>query len=63
MVIYDRRGRGDSGDTEPYAADRETEGIAAVLDVVGGRGALYGDSSGAAPALRTWPHRVTSSPT
>lgn len=52
VVIYDRRGRGDSGDTQPYAVDREIEDIAAVLDVVGGRGALYGHSSGAALALR-----------
>lgn len=52
VVIYDRRGRGDSGDTPPYAVDREIEDIAALLDVVGGRGALFGHSSGAALALR-----------
>lgn len=48
---YDRRGRGDSGDTLPYAVDREVEDIAAVIDAAGGPVALYGTSSGAALAL------------
>jgi pimeloyl-ACP methyl ester carboxylesterase len=50
---YDRRGRGDSGDRgyEAYAIDREIEDIEAVIDVAGGRAALYGSSSGAALAL------------
>lgn len=52
VVIYDRRGRGDSGDTMPYAVDREIDDIAALLDVVGGRAALFGHSSGAVLALR-----------
>ena len=52
VVIYDRRGRGDSGDTLPYAVDREIEDISALLDRVGGRGALFGHSSGAALILR-----------
>lgn len=52
VVIYDRRGRGESGDTPPYSVEREIEDIAALLEVVGGRGALYGHSSGAALALR-----------
>lgn len=52
VVIYDRRGRGDSGDTQPYAVNREIEDIATLLDAVGGRGALYGHSSGASLALR-----------
>jgi pimeloyl-ACP methyl ester carboxylesterase len=48
---YDRRGRGDSGDTAPYAVAREVEDIAAVIDAAGGSANLYGTSSGAALAL------------
>jgi len=48
---YDRRGRGDSGDTLPYAVDREIEDIQALIEVAGGIAALYGHSSGAALAL------------
>jgi pimeloyl-ACP methyl ester carboxylesterase len=48
---YDRRGRGDSGDTLPYAVDREVEDIAAVIDAAGGSAHLYGTSSGAALAM------------
>lgn len=48
---YDRRGRGESGDTPPYAVQREIEDIEAVLGVVGGSACLYGSSSGAALAL------------
>ncbi len=48
---YDRRGRGPSGDTQPYAVRREVEDIAAVLDAAGGSAGLYGSSSGAALAL------------
>jgi hypothetical protein len=33
---YHRRGRGDSGDTPPYAVEREVEGIDAVVDAAGG---------------------------
>jgi pimeloyl-ACP methyl ester carboxylesterase len=48
---YDRRGRGPSGDTPPYAIDREVEDIEAVADAAGGSAYLYGSSSGAALAL------------
>jgi pimeloyl-ACP methyl ester carboxylesterase len=48
---YDRRGRGDSGDTSPYAVAREVEDIAALIEAAGGRACLYGMSSGAALAL------------
>ena len=48
---YDRRGRGDSGDTQPYAIEREIEDIDAVLKAAGGKAFLYGSSSGAALAL------------
>lgn len=48
---YDRRGRGDSGDTQPYSVDREFEDLAAVLDLAGGSAAVYGTSGGAIWAL------------
>src|SRR5512147_2434210 len=48
---YDRRGRGDSGDTPPYAVEREIEDIEAVADAAGGSAFLYGSSSGAALAM------------
>ncbi|MEU8246878.1 alpha/beta hydrolase [Nonomuraea sp. NPDC048916] len=51
VFCYDRRGRGDSGDTPPYAVEREVEDLAAVIDAAGGRAAVYGISSGAALAL------------
>jgi pimeloyl-ACP methyl ester carboxylesterase len=48
---YDRRGRGDSGDTQPYAVAREVEDLAALIDEAGGPVALFGMSSGGALAL------------
>jgi hypothetical protein len=48
---YDRRGRGPSGDTQPYAVQREVEDIDAVISAAGGSAGLYGSSSGAALAL------------
>src|SRR5688500_2255270 len=48
---YDRRGRGDSGDTQPYAIEREVEDIQAVIEEAGGSAFLWGSSSGAALAL------------
>jgi len=48
---YDRRGRGDSTNTAPYAPARELEDLAAVLAVAGDGAALYGHSSGAVLAL------------
>jgi pimeloyl-ACP methyl ester carboxylesterase len=50
-VRYDRRGRGESGDTAPYAVEREIEDIAALIDLAGGEAALYGVSSGGALVL------------
>jgi len=49
--VYDRRGRGESGDTQPYAVAREIEDIEALIDLVGGTAYLYGISSGGALAL------------
>jgi len=48
---YDRRGRGDSGDTKPYAVEREVEDIEALNDEAGKAVYIYGHSSGAALAL------------
>jgi pimeloyl-ACP methyl ester carboxylesterase len=48
---YDRRGRGDSGDTTPYAVVREVEDIEALINEAGGAAYVYGISSGAALAL------------
>jgi len=50
---YDRRGRGDSGDTQPYAVEREIEDLIAVIGAAGGTAFLYGHSSGCALALDT----------
>src|SRR5258708_11670865 len=53
VVTYDRRGRGDSGDTEPFAPDREYEDLAAVAAATGPEPPfVFGHSSGAAIALR-----------
>ncbi len=48
---YDRRGRGDSGNTLPYSLEREIEDIAALIQAAGGRAFVYGISSGACLAL------------
>jgi pimeloyl-ACP methyl ester carboxylesterase len=51
VIIYDRRGRGASTDTKPYAVEREIEDIEALIDAAGGSVYLYGASSGAALSL------------
>lgn len=51
VYTYDRRGRGDSSETKPYAIEREVEDIAALIEEAGGSAYLYGISSGAALAL------------
>ena len=48
---YDRRGRGESGDTKPYSLEREIEDIEALIDKAGGSAFLFGTSSGGALAL------------
>lgn len=52
VVNYDRRGRGDSGDTQPYAVQREIEDLAALIEAAGGTAMVFGGSSGAALALQ-----------
>ena len=51
VINYDRRGRGDSGDTQPYAVEREVEDIGVLITEVGEPASLYGHSSGAVLAL------------
>src|SRR5215469_15508331 len=53
VITYDRRGRGGSGDTPPYAVQREIEDLAAIIDAAGGHADVYGISSGAGLALET----------
>src|SRR6266498_3512363 len=48
---YDRRGRGDSTDTQPYAIEREIEDLEALIDEAGGEAFVFGISSGAALAF------------
>lgn len=52
VFTYDRRGRNESGNTTPYAVEREIEDIAALIDVAGGEAFVHGISSGAVLALR-----------
>ncbi|GAA3931473.1 alpha/beta hydrolase [Streptomyces gulbargensis] len=51
VVTYDRRGRGASGDTAPYAVQREIEDLAAVVEAAGPGVALHGTDTGGALAL------------
>lgn len=51
VYTYDRRGRGQSGDTLPYAPAREVEDLAAIVRTAGGTASLLGLSSGGALAL------------
>src|SRR5512133_1544164 len=51
VFAYDRRGRGDSGDTAPYAVEREVEDLEALINEAGGSAFVFGHSSGAVLAL------------
>jgi len=51
VYLYDRRGRGESGDTQPYSKAREVEDIDALVQAAGGAAFAVGLSSGAALAL------------
>ncbi len=51
VYTYDRRGRGASGDTTPYAPDREVDDIEALTAAAGETVFVHGTSSGAALAL------------
>jgi pimeloyl-ACP methyl ester carboxylesterase len=48
---YDQRGQGNSGDTPPYAVEREIEDIEALIAEAGGPAHLYGVSAGGALGL------------
>lgn len=48
---YARRGRAESGDTQPYALKREIEDIDALIQEAGGSAYIFGISSGGALAL------------
>jgi len=50
-ACYDRRGRGDSGDRQPYAPQREIDDLRAVIGALGGSAFVYGHSSGGALSL------------
>lgn len=51
VITYDRRGRGESGDTQPYTVEREVEDLAALVEAVGGTVYVAGQSSGAGLAI------------
>jgi pimeloyl-ACP methyl ester carboxylesterase len=50
---YDRRGRGESGDTLPFTKQREIEDIQALIEDAGGKAMVVGFSSGGAVTLET----------
>ena len=56
ILNYDRRGRGDSGDTPPYSVEREIEDLDALIGEAGGSAAVFGYSSGATLALKAAAH-------
>jgi pimeloyl-ACP methyl ester carboxylesterase len=51
VYTYDRRGRGESTDTRPYAPDREVEDLEALIAAAGGAAHVYGYSSGGLLAM------------
>src|SRR5207244_1275196 len=51
VISYDRRGRGDSSDTQPYRVDKEVEDLDCLITELGGKAYLYGHSSGGILAL------------
>jgi pimeloyl-ACP methyl ester carboxylesterase len=51
VLNYDRRGRGASGDVQPYAVEREVEDLDALIRSAGGAARVFGYSSGGTLAL------------
>jgi pimeloyl-ACP methyl ester carboxylesterase len=49
--VYDRRGRGASGDTPPWAVEREVEDLGAIIAAAGGSAFVHGFSSGSLLAI------------
>ena len=52
VLNYDRRGRGESGDTPPYAVEREIEDLDTLISAAGGSACVFVHSSGATLALQ-----------
>jgi pimeloyl-ACP methyl ester carboxylesterase len=53
VYTYDRRGRGESSNSKPYAVEREVEDIDALVQAAGGEVFIFGTSSGACLALES----------
>lgn len=53
VTTYDRRGRGESSNSRPYALEREVEDLDALINETGKSAFVYGISSGACLALET----------
>ncbi|MEC5150488.1 alpha/beta hydrolase [Cryobacterium sp. GrIS_2_6] len=51
VYTFDRRGKGESPESGPYAVEREIEDLAALVAVAGGAAGVYGHSSGAILAI------------
>lgn len=51
VLNYDRRGRGKSGNNEPYAVEREIDDLETLINTSAGRAYIFGSSSGAVLAL------------
>jgi pimeloyl-ACP methyl ester carboxylesterase len=47
VITYDRRGRGESGNSRVYAVEREVEDLDALIQAAGGSAYVFGTSSGA----------------
>jgi pimeloyl-ACP methyl ester carboxylesterase len=58
VFTYDRRGRGESGDTKPYSVEREYEDLAAVIAEAGGSAGVYGSSGMGMIGLEAAAHGV-----
>jgi pimeloyl-ACP methyl ester carboxylesterase len=56
VFTYDRRGKGASTDTLPYAVDREFDDLQALIGLAGGSAFVHGFSSGATLALLAAEH-------
>ena len=61
VINYDRRGKGESGDTAPYAIEREIEDLDALIAKTGNSACVFGYSSGAVLALRAAAHGLAIS--
>jgi pimeloyl-ACP methyl ester carboxylesterase len=56
VFSYDRRGRGQSGDSPRYRVEREIEDLEALIDEAGGSAFVFGHSSGAILGLKAALH-------